>query len=114
MGDEKLGNAESTAAARLGRSAGRIVRRAKKRVRKAEPEARRLAQVAADAVKPSVQKASEFVRDHEDELLAAGRVGASAAISRALPLALRPLAEKMVEELRGSSDETEADGHDVQ
>jgi hypothetical protein len=89
-------------AGRLGRMLGRSVQRARaageEAARDARPEVERLARSArsaAETARPHVEQAGrsaiQYVRDHNDEIKRAARVGAELTAHQVLPMRLRPI-----------------------
>ena len=89
-------------AGRLGRMLGRSVQRARtvgeEAARDARPEVERLARSArsaAEVARPHVEQAGrsaiQYVRDHNDDIKRAARVGAELTAHQVLPMQLRPI-----------------------
>ncbi|MFQ5381210.1 MAG: hypothetical protein ACE5EF_06265 [Dehalococcoidia bacterium] len=106
MAEKKADQDRESAAARLGRRAGRL----RRKVRESRPDIEGAIESAVQAATPAAGKAAQFVREHQDELKRAGATGARALARRAAPPVIRPVLSAIEDELGHAGSNDDPDG----
>lgn len=86
--------------ARFGRLAGKAVKSGRRKARELQERDRReMAEEAKDAASRAARRAAELVRDHEEELRTAARIGGQAMTSRSRVGVARMAATEVAKEI---------------